>query len=200
MDVKVLGLTKVDREKENAGVKVMLGDAEFTILPVTKHGDYKVASIAQDFVWADELKRLQKEKEAIQRKKPVDAIAIGRIVVKEREIEEKKKANIVVELIKDWKIEEDAGEYSASLISRFEEYMPDAITGKAGKRTVKYSREAALALCSDCDLYVNMTVDSDVEVPSPFCDWVEFVSHKDVRPEVFNKIPTKQQFAALGKK
>lgn len=199
MKFTVLGLSTVNEEKAAAGVKVKLGDAEFTILPVLECKEFSAAGVAHRFVFADEIATLKKEKEAAKSKEPVDIEEIQRVALREAEIDELQSMRTAPLLIKDWNINEKNGKISASLVSRLALVKPDAVTGEAGSRAVKFSREAAAALCADKELRVSLANESGTEVPARFHDWIGIAAGDDVRLAVYGEIPV-EKFPPLAVK
>lgn len=200
MKYTVLGVSTINESKAEAGVKVMFGDAEFTILPANECKEFKAAGIAQSFIYADETVKLKKEKEAARNKKPVDVEEIARVAALESKIEEEQSMRIASLLIKGWNINEKSGKISAALISRLSLTKPDAVTGEIGNRVAKFSREAAAALCADQELRVSLAnKENGNEVPARFHDWVAIAAGEDVRLTVYDEIPV-EKFVPLGSK
>jgi len=200
MKYTVLGISTINEAKAEAGVKVMFGDAEFTILPISECKEFKAAGVAQSFAFADEIVKLKKEKEAARNKKPLDIEEIERVALREAEIEEEQSMRTAPLLIKGWNISEKSGKISASLISRLALAKPDAVTGEVGNRVAKFSREAAAALCADRELRVSLAnKENGNEVPARFHDWIGIAAGDDVRLAVYDEIPAEKFGPLAGK-
>jgi hypothetical protein len=198
MKLTVLGVSTVSEDKVAAGVKVMFGDAEFTIIPHSECKEFKEAGLAQSFIHAEEITKLKKEKEAAKNKKPVNENEIARLIALEAKIEEERIVRTVPLLIKDWKIEEKFGKMSASLIARLAIVKPDAVTGEVGSRVAKYSREAAAALCADRELRVSLATPDGSEVSFVFHEWVGVAAGDEARMAVRDEINVESLVAKFG--
>lgn len=199
MKYKVVNVSTVNEGKAQAGIKAMFGDAEFTILAPSECKEFKEMQLAQTFTRADEIAKIKKEKEAALKRQPVDIEELKRIAGLQREISKEESILSAPTLIKDWNINEKAGEFSASLVSRFAVIKPDAVIGEVGSRTVKFSREAAEALCADEEIRVNVAVEDEESGIGQFrfYEWISLSAGDEEMKSIYDKISVEKVFVPL---
>lgn len=145
MAVKVKKIRKIDQEKSESGVSVKFGEAEFIVLPKEISDAYTQELVKQIFLTAEADKSIEEEKA----KAKGNAEALSKVASDKIILSRKTDSESCAVLVKGWSINESDCEISTRLISMLADVYPECISGAVGKRTAKYSHEAAVALCSD---------------------------------------------------
>lgn len=200
MAVRVKKIRKIDQEKAELGISVKFGEAEFIVLPKDISEEFRHETIKQYFLLADANKSIEEAK--VKAKK--DGAAMLSVVHDYVSQNRKSDAELLSVVIKDWKINECDCETSARLIAMLDDVYPECVSGVAGQRTAKYSRKAAVALCSDQKYLFDIEVGDEngsgtKEETKIFREVISLLAGKEATDLACSEIPV-EKFVPLGSK